>query len=1524
MLLALASQVQAQFAPSTMPVPAVATYNGTVYDSMPQQQITTNRSMLFDSATTFTDGSFTTGTYTYTKTGANTATLSYRANTVATGFTETENSTAQLTFTSAYAGTYTMSGSYSGTSSGTPFSGTLTNGSGTFTVRTQATVTTPTSTAVLTTTATLGGTVVTDGGTTLTARGVVCCPQSVSSTPYTGGPGMTSFTTAGQTGTYTVSATGLLPGTAYVYCAYATNNMGTVYSTTATFTTAPTAPTISTPTSTSVTNSSAVLGGNVTSDCGSPILERGVVFAPSATNSDPVIGGAGVVKVTTSGTTGVFTLTAPLMPGTLHSFKAYATNALGTTYTTPAVSVTTLAGPPVLDTPTVAGLAATQATLGATLVNTGVSGGTIERGVVLAPTATNSNPAVGGTGVTRLTSTGGVGAFSILFSGLLPNTSYSFRAYGTHAYGTGYTSPVSTFTTAVALPGIGTPTSTQIAGSTATLGATVTGDGGGAITARGVLCAPTGVNASPDFGGTGVLDFPASGPHGTGAFTVSATGLTRLTAYSFRAYVTNSAGTVFTAPVSTFTTGPDLPVMDSYKQALYVSSTTVNLYGAVTNNGGGTITECGVVWSPVAVNANPTIGGAGVSRTILSATQSGSLATGLTGLTPDTAYAFCFYATNSSGTAYTPAPGTFTTLLLPVVTTPTGQDITATGATLGANVTDDGNAPDASRYILYSVAAVNSNPLMGGTGVTTVAAGSGEGVFTVPVTGLSAGTTYAFRAQVSNGAGDGRTSVATFTTLTSAPVITTPTSTGITSSSATLGANVTDTGGLATTRGVVYAPTAVSSSPALGDPGVVDAPASSGGSGVFTVNVSGLAPGTAYSFRAYASNTQGTTYTSPASSFTTPALPTLDLPTAASLNFTTATLGGTVTANGGATLTERGVVFSTTAENSDPTIGGTGVTKVVRSGTSTGIFTQGVTGLQPGIQYSYKAYATNSVGTAYTSPAATFTTLGLPLLSNPTVTGVAQTTATLGGSATYYSPYSLTERGVVYAVTTTNSNPMIGGVGVTRVVRSGTGTGAFTQAVSGLVPGTGYSFKAYAINSLGVAYTEPVTTFTTLPGPPALDTPTATVFTDTYARLGAHMASDSGAAITERGVVFAKTSVNANPVIGGTGVTKRLADSDPGILDFFSADVQDLTPNTAYSFKAYAINSVGTTYTSPVTTFSTPTAAPRVDTPTSASITSTTAILGGTVISDGGLTMTRGVVYAPTSVNNNPRLFGTGVQTATVSGTTGTFTVNITGLLPNTAYSFAAYADNSLGTGYTSPVSTFTTPTGPPVLAQPTVYAVAGSGASLGGTLVHTGGASITQRGVVISATSANADPIIGGTGVTTLISGSSGGAGSTIQSTATGLQPATAYTFKVYATNSLGTSYSAAAAVTTLTALDSWRMAYFGTTSSTGNAADEADPDKDGVANLAEYAFGLDPMHSASRLLPSPVHNGSTFKLTFTEPGGVSGVTYSAQWSETLQPGGWTSIPDTGSGSTHIFSVPVTPGSGHEAKVFIRLSLSR
>jgi len=100
-----------------------------------------------------------------------------------------------------------------------------------------------------------------------------------------------------------------------------------------------------------------------------------------------------------------------------------------------------------------------------------------------------------------------------------------------------------------------------------------------------------------------------------------------------------------------------------------------------------------------------------------------------------------------------------------------------------------------------------------------------------------------------------------------------------------------------------------------------------------------------------------------------------------------------------------------------------------------------------------------------------------PIITSPTKASIATTTVTLGGNVTNDGGSTVTARGVVYAETATNADPVIGGTGVTNAAGTGT-TGAFTVSVTGLTTATGYTFKAYATNARGTVYTT-IDTFTT-------------------------------------------------------------------------------------------------------------------------------------------------------------------------------------------------------------------------------------------------------------------------------------------------------------------------------------------------------------------------------------------------------------------------------------------------------------
>ena len=134
------------------------------------------------------------------------------------------------------------------------------------------------------------------------------------------------------------------------------------------------------------------------------------------------------------------------------------------------------------------------------------------------------------------------------------------------------------------------------------------------------------------------------------------------------------------------------------------------------------------------------------------------------------------------------------------------------------------------------------------------------------------------------------------------------------------------------------------------------------GSGPFSSNITSLVAGTAYYVRAYATNSVGTVYGSQVVFTTTsPVLSALNTTAVSGITYNSASSGGNITSDGGATITARGVCWST---STNPTVSLS--TKTI-DGIGNGSFSSNITGLVASTTYYVRAYATNSVGTAYGS-----------------------------------------------------------------------------------------------------------------------------------------------------------------------------------------------------------------------------------------------------------------------------------------------------------------------------------------------------------------------------------------------------------------------------------------------------------------------------------------------------------------------------------------------------------------------------
>ena len=292
---------------------------------------------------------------------------------------------------------------------------------------------------------------------------------------------------------------------------------------------------------------------------------------------------------------------------------------------------------------------------------------------------------------------------------------------------------------------------------------------------------------------------------------------------------------------------------------------------------------------------------------------------------------------------------------------------------------------------------------------------------------------------------------------------------------------------------------------------------------------------------------------------------------------------------------------------------------------------------------------------------------------------------------------------------------------------------------------------------------------------PTLTTTAISSITTTTASSGGNITDDGGAEVTARGVCWGTAT---NPKITGSKT------SDSKGIGSFTSSITGLTPNTKYYVRAYATNSEGTAYGNEQSFTTNAVVGATVTTTTPSSLTSTTAVSGGNITSDGGAPITAsGVCWAPTA---NP--IATGLHTTDGTGT-GTFTSNITGLTPGTAYHVRAYATNSFGTAYGADVP-FNSAAIVPTVTTTAISAPTQTTATSGGNVTSDGGSAVTARGVCW--TSGAADPVVTDSHTT------DGTGTGTFTSSLTGLTPNTTYKVRAYATNAIGTAYGAVVPLTT------------------------------------------------------------------------------------------------------------------------------
>ncbi|MDQ2770477.1 MAG: Ig-like domain-containing protein, partial [Bacteroidota bacterium] len=216
----------------------------------------------------------------------------------------------------------------------------------------------------------------------------------------------------------------------------------------------------------------------------------------------------------------------------------------------------------------------------------------------------------------------------------------------------------------------------------------------------------------------------------------------------------------------------------------------------------------------------------------------------------------------------------------------------------------------------------------------------------------------------------------------------------------------------------------------------------------------------------------------------------------------------------------------------------------------------------------------------------------------------------------------------------------------------------------------------------------------TLLAPATVTTAAATSVTTTSAVLGGNVTADGGAAVTERGVVYSTT--NTTPT---TADTKAANGTGTGT---FSATISPLTPGNTYYVRAYATNSVGTSYGA-VVSFTTTPNAPVVIVPANGSLVNTTtptyagtAVAGSTVTvfvdgsAIGTATATAGGNWSlsqPTALSQGSHTVRATAQTSgsAVSANSNTNTFTVDTVQPTVAITSSTAANG--GSTTTSPIA---------------------------------------------------------------------------------------------------------------------------------------------------------------------------------------------------------------------------------------------
>jgi hypothetical protein len=206
----------------------------------------------------------------------------------------------------------------------------------------------------------------------------------------------------------------------------------------------------------------------------------------------------------------------------------------------------------------------------------------------------------------------------------------------------------------------------------------------------------------------------------------------------------------------------------------------------------------------------------------------------------------------------------------------------------------------------------------------------------------------------------------------------------------------------------------------------------------------------------------------------TETVPTVISAGASNLGTNTASISAEITSDGNTALVRRGVCYALTP---NPNLTDTCVTEDT---TTAGPFSITLTGLEVGVTYYARPFATNTVGTGYGTVVAFTTVRALATVRTVEVLEVQPRSAVISAELVDQGSEPVTERGICFG---TSENPDIEG---TCTATTAT-TPAFTVTLSDLLEDTPYFARAYATSIAGTSYGEQISFRTTITIPETVE-----------------------------------------------------------------------------------------------------------------------------------------------------------------------------------------------------------------------------------------------------------------------------------------------------------------------------------------------------------------------------------------------------------------------------------------------------